>query len=127
VAGTVVRFDRVNPHSLIFIDQRTEDGQTQRWVIDGPAPNQLARMGIPEDFLKAGDAIEVCGSVLKEEFERARQTASSPVYGSARPISGHLLVMPNGKRRVWSDYGVLEKCLKPGEDRETLRRETFGR
>lgn len=43
------------------------------------------------------------------------------------PLSGHLLVMPNGQRRFWSDYGVLDKCLNPGEDKETLRREAFGR
>jgi hypothetical protein len=34
--------------------------------------------------------------------------------------------MPNGKRRYWSDYGVLEKCLNPGESAETLRREALG-
>jgi len=39
--------------------------------------------------------------------------------------SGHLLVMPDGKRRFWSDYGVLEKCLNPGENKETLREEAF--
>ena len=36
-------------------------------------------------------------------------------------------VMPNGKRRYWSDYRVLDKCLNPGESTETLRREAFGR
>jgi hypothetical protein len=126
VKGTVVRFDRVNPHSLIFIDQTSADGQIQRWAVDGPAPNALARMGVAEDVLKAGDVIEICGSVMKEEFERARQKSSTS-FISGRPISGHLLVMPDGRRRVWSDYGVLEKCLNPGEDKEQLRRESFGR
>src|SRR4029450_5980758 len=65
VKGTVVRFDRVNPHSRIFLDQTKEDGQTQRWAVDGPAPNALARMGLGEDFLKAGDVLEVCGFALK--------------------------------------------------------------
>jgi hypothetical protein len=30
-------------------------------------------------------------------------------------MNGHLLVMPDGKRRFWSDYGLLDKCLNPGE------------
>src|SRR5262245_4626986 len=64
--GTVVRFERVNPHSRILLDQQMEDGRVQRWAVDGPGPNPLARMGIDENFLKAGDAIEVCGFVLKE-------------------------------------------------------------
>ena len=128
--GTVVRFDLVNPHVRFFLDQTKEDGQTQRWLVDGPPSNNLARMRIGPDFLKAGDVIEVCGFVLKEEVasQRALPPASSnPSVLSGRPLSGHLLVMPNGKRQFWSDYGVLEKCLNPGESKEALRREAFGR
>src|SRR3954466_3975224 len=66
VKGTVVRFERVNPHSRIFVDA-TEHGRVQQWVVDGPAPNALARMGLGDDFLKAGDIIEVCGFGLKED------------------------------------------------------------
>jgi hypothetical protein len=120
VKGTVTRFERVNPHSLVFIEQKNADGQTLHWAVDGPGPLQLARMGVPTDYLKAGDVIEVCGSVMKEEFERARQTSNSAPVGSARPIIGHLLVMPDGKRRAWSGYGVLDKCLKPGEDQASV-------
>ena len=130
VKGTVVRFDRVNPHVRFFLDQTGEDGQTQRWTVDGPASNNVARMGIGEDFLKAGDVIEVCGFVLKQEAVSQRPlppAGSKPDVWSGRPFSGHLLVMPNGKRRYWSDYGVLDKCLNPGESTEALRREAFGR
>jgi hypothetical protein len=130
VKGTVVRFDLVNPHVRIVLDQRAEDGQTQRWVVDGPPSNNLARMGIGPDFLKAGDVIEVCGFVLKEEFASQRalpQPNPNPNTLPGRALSGHLLEMPGGKRRYWSDYGVLHKCLNPGEDVETLRREAFGK
>jgi hypothetical protein len=130
VKGTVVRFDLVNPHVRFFLEQRGEDGQMQRWVVDGPPSNNLARMGIGPDFLKAGDVIEVCGFVLKEEFasQRSLQQANShPNALSWRALSGHLLVMPGGKRRYWSDYGVLHKCLNPGENIESLRREAFGK
>lgn len=119
VKGTVVRFDPVTPHARFVLDQTKEDGQTQRWVVEGPPSNNLARMGVSPDFLKAGDIIEVCGFVLKEEV--------APNASPGRLLSGHLLVMPTGKRRYWTDYGVLDKCLNPGEDRETLRREAFGR
>jgi Family of unknown function (DUF6152) len=130
VKGTVVRFDLVNPHVRFFLDQAREDGQMQRWAVDGPPSNNLARMGIGPDFLKAGDVVEVCGFALKEGVASQRshpQASSKPNVLSGRTLSGHLLVMPDGKRQYWSDYGVLEKCLNPGEDRETLRREAFGR
>jgi hypothetical protein len=130
VKGTVVRFDLVNPHVRFVLDQALEDGQTQRWVVDGPALNGLARMGLGPEFLKPGDVIEVCGFALREGVESQRrndQAGSSPNVRSGRALSGHLLVMPNGQRRFWSDYGALEKCLEPGETRETLRREAFGK
>ena len=130
VKGTVVRFDRINPHVRFFLDQTKADGQTQRWVVDGPPGTNVERLGIGPDFLKAGDVIEVCGFVLKAETASQRalpDAGAKPTVLSGRALSGHLLVMPNGKRRFWSDYGVLEKCLNPGEDKETLRREAFGR
>jgi hypothetical protein len=117
VKGTVVRFDRIDPHVRFLLDQTGEDGKTQRWAVDGPPSNNVYRLGIGEDFLKAGDVVEVCGFALKEE--------AKPDVLADRPFSGHLLVMPNGKRRFWSNYGVLDKCLNPGEKVETLRREAF--
>ena len=130
VKGTIVRFDRITPHVRFVLDQALEDGHTQRWVVDGPALNGLARMGLGPEFLKPGDVIEVCGFALREGVESQRrndQAGSSPNVPSGRALSGHLLVMPDGQRRFWSDYGVLEKCLEPGESRETLRREAFGK
>src|SRR5688572_29447820 len=103
--GTVIRFDRVAPHARIHIEQKN-GGKTQRWSIDGPAPNALNRMGIGEDFLKVGDEVEVCGFPLKSEFEAqsAAALSANPNLPLGRAFSGHVLVMPNGKRRFWSDY-----------------------
>ena len=129
VKGTVVLFERVNPHSLIFLDQTREDGQIQRWAVDGPGPTQLDRMGVDKDFLKAGDVIEVCGFVTKEGVASQRALANSSLSlksstpnTQGRIINGHLLVMPDGKRRFWSDCGLLDKCLRPGEKREDVGR-----
>lgn len=118
VKGTVVRFDRVNPHSLIFLDHTPEDGQTQRWAVDGPTLPALARMRIDADFLKAGDVIEVCGFPLKDAA--ATQRALDKLQ--ARVMSGHLVTMPDGKRWFWSDYGQLDRCLNPGETRADIVR-----
>ena len=117
VKGRVARFDLVNPHVRFYLDETKENGQTQQWIVEGPPSNNIARMRIGPDFLKTGDVIEVCGFTLKEE----------PNVSSGRVLSGHLLVMPAGKRQYWSDYGVLYKCLNPGEDAETFRRDAFGR
>jgi hypothetical protein len=130
IKGAVAHFDFANPHVRIYLDQKDASGKTQRWAVEGPPLNNLSRMRIGPEFLKAGDVVEVCGFVLKDDFASQpalRQTDANPNALSGRVLSGHLLVMPNGKRQFWSDYGVLYKCLNPGEDVETLRREAFGR
>ena len=80
IKGKVVRFDRVNPHSRIFLEQTKGDGQTERWAIEGPNLLQLTRMGIAEDVLKAGDVIEACGFALKADgvFQSAQSAPTPP-------------------------------------------------
>ena len=103
--GTVVRFERVNPHSVLYIDEKGNDGEVHRWAIEGPNLNQLTRMGIEKDALKAGDVIEACGYLLKRE-PQTPQNMSLPF------LTGELLVMPDGRKQAWLDYGH-HKCLGP--------------
>jgi hypothetical protein len=125
VKGVVVLFQRVNPHSMIFIDQKGTNGEVQRWAVEGPAINQLTRKGIEKDFLKVGDVIEACGYVTKDNIERTVNTepgerasisvslkAPTPTSVSGRLMDGELLVLPNGKKEVWSDYG-FHWCMGP--------------
>jgi hypothetical protein len=118
--GTVVLFERINPHSIIFIDQKTDNGPVQRWSVIGPQVNALDRMRAGKDFLKAGDVIEVCGFVLKEGIQSQGKATGASMEG--RPFNGHTLTMPDGKKWFWSDYGQIDKCLGAGETRESLMR-----
>ncbi len=129
VKGAVVRVERINPHSRILVDQETGDGQVRRWAVDGPAPAHLLRMGLDRDFLKAGDVIEVCGFMLQEDVaaRRARrEPADASLDDSAanpfdRFMNGNMLVMPDGRKRYWSDYGHLHQCLDPNDPEPLLR------
>ena len=123
VKGTIVLFQLGNPHSILIFDELRADGQTQRWAVEGPGPGslQLARTGI--DFkkaLKAGDIIEACGYVTKPGVESQRTISTEPISLSLKAttpksisgklMDGELLVMPDGHKQVWSDYGH-HKCL----------------
>jgi hypothetical protein len=122
--GTVVLFERINPHSIVFMDQKTGRGSIQRWAVTGPQVNVLDRMRVGKDFLKAGDLIEVCGFILKEGIQSQGKATGWSMEG--RVFNGHTLLMPNGKKWFWSDYGQLDKCLGQGETRESLiRRKEF--
>src|SRR5262245_47921223 len=54
VKGTIVQFHEINPHSFIFLDEKSADGQTRRWAIEGPSVLQLRRTGFVKDVLKPG-------------------------------------------------------------------------
>jgi hypothetical protein len=114
VKGTVVQVHQINPHSIIFLEQKDADGQSRRWAIEGPSILQLTRQGFARDLLKPGDVLEVCGYLPKDPI--VRQIASTDPAGistSGRLINAELLVMPDGREQNWGDYGV-HKCFAPG-------------
>jgi len=128
IKGTVVQFERVNPHSLIFIDEKLPDGQVRRWAVDGPSVPQLERKGLDQQLLAAGEVIEVCGFALKDAAaQRTFAKADDPSVAPSEPrmtgrvLNGTVVITPDGKKRVWSDYGQLQKCVSP-EDQSSLIR-----
>jgi hypothetical protein len=112
--GTVVRFDRINPHSIIAVEERPTDGQSRRWAVEGPDPGQLNRRGIPLDFLQVGDQVKVCGFPVKEEFlgrYASRDTDGVP----RRYVHGHLIVR-NKQKSVWGSYGTFGECIRTSNE-----------
>lgn len=129
IKGTVVRFERVNPHSLIFMDEKMPDGQVRRWAVDGPSVVQLERKGLDHEFLAAGQVIEVCGFTLKagvasqRTFPKTDEASAAPSEPSitGQVLNGTVVITPDGKKRVWSDYGQLQKCVSPEEQGSLIR------
>jgi hypothetical protein len=102
VKGVIARVAWVNPHSIVYVDEKRTDGTIQRWAAEGPAGWQLDRRGIGKDVFRVGDEIEVCGYTLKEE-----DTTSTNVSG--RVLAAEDVMLWDGKRRSWGDYG-RHKC-----------------
>ena len=114
VKGTIVQFHQINPHSFIYLEEKSADGQTHRWAVEGPSIRQLIRTGFSKDVLKPGDVVEVCGYLPKEAIMwqiASADTSSTSLAG--RLINAEVLVMPDGKQHSWGDYGV-HKCFEPG-------------
>ena len=112
--GSFVRIDRINPHSRIVIDQTLPNGDVERWTVDGPDVRRLDRMGIGEDFFAVGDQLEFCGFAMREEIIREREREGTNRLPNLF-INGNLLVMPNGDKWRWADYGQLPLCLSEDE------------
>src|SRR3569832_718975 len=64
VKGTIVQIHLINPHSIIYIEEKIADGSPRRWAVEGPGMFNLNRQG-RDKILKPGDEIEVCGYVPK--------------------------------------------------------------
>ena len=112
VKGTVVSFEPINPHIVLALEQRTEDGQVRRWTIEGSGLNVFNRYGPRADFLQPGDVIEVCGFALKAEVA----ARVPPPGGLSRPdLTGHMLQMPDGHLQFFGGYGKIENCIRPGD------------
>lgn len=126
ITGTVVRYEIGNPHTMIELEERTEEGQVKRWTIEGPIPGRIQRMGVDASFLTNGAVIEVCGFPPKAAVSARRSTDGPPPY-----VHGHMLVMPDGRWQPWGPYGQLENCVRPGDQapswRDFLNADPFAR
>jgi hypothetical protein len=69
--GEVVMMEWVNPHSWLHIDVQQEDGNVERWKVEGGAPSALLRRGWTRDTLPAGTKVRVEGFQAKDGSLRA--------------------------------------------------------
>jgi hypothetical protein len=61
VKGTVMEFEWANPHPMITLEVRTDDGKTEKWLIGGPAINRMEANGWTKTTVKPGDVITGTG------------------------------------------------------------------
>ena len=57
VKGTVVAFTWTNPHPMITVEVKTNDGKVEKWSIGGPAINRMEAGGWTRATVKPGDVI----------------------------------------------------------------------
>jgi hypothetical protein len=113
IEGTFVKFARVNPHSIVTVEETTQDGQVRLWDIEGADILGLERRGIGPDFFKAGDAVKFCAFPLKPEFADPSRNYESPPF-----VHGHVLVLSDGKTTMWGSYGVISECIRSAGDEQ---------
>jgi hypothetical protein len=61
VKGTVVEFAWENPHPMITLDVRADDGNVEKWMVGGPAISRMEANGWTKTTVKPGDAITGIG------------------------------------------------------------------
>jgi hypothetical protein len=61
VKGTVMEFAWENPHPMITLEVRTDDGKVEKWLVGGPAINRMEANGWNKSTVKKGDVITGSG------------------------------------------------------------------
>jgi hypothetical protein len=57
LAGTMTAFNWGNPHCLVHLDVRDDDGHMQHWTLEMSSTSTMARRGWAKDTLKQGDQL----------------------------------------------------------------------
>ena len=61
VKGTVMDFAWENPHPMITLEVKTDDGKVEKWLVGGPAINRMEANGWTKTTVKRGDVITGTG------------------------------------------------------------------
>jgi hypothetical protein len=61
VKGKITDFQFINPHVLIYIEAKNQDGTMEKWTCEATSPNLLYRRGWTKTTLKPGDEITASG------------------------------------------------------------------
>lgn len=61
VKGTVTAFTWSNPHPMISLDVRGDNGAIEKWTVGGPAINRMSASGWSNTTVKPGDVITGIG------------------------------------------------------------------
>ena len=59
--GVVTDFEFVNPHSIVHLDVKEQDGKTDSWLVFIAPPVMLSKIGWNKNTVKPGDQITVSG------------------------------------------------------------------
>jgi hypothetical protein len=71
MAGTVTEVEWRNPHVILHLDTKYGGTSVANWNVETLGPILLMRLGLNQDFIKAGDAINMTVCVAKDGTMKA--------------------------------------------------------
>jgi hypothetical protein len=84
--GTVVKWFWSNPHCLLTLDVKGDDGQTVQWIAETQAPNSIYGSGYRKDSFKPGDMVTVVLQPTKNGKPNGR--LSSAILADGTKLGG---------------------------------------
>jgi hypothetical protein len=80
--GTVVKWFWSNPHCLLTLDVKGDDGQNVEWIAETQAPNSIYGSGYRKDSFKPGDVVTVTLQPTKNGKPNGRLTKATLADGT---------------------------------------------
>jgi len=89
ISGTVKRFDWQNPHPLLLVDVKNENGEMETWAVEFHPPNVMNRgVGWNHSTFKPGDQVTIYGHPEKK---------SVPIVNGMKSLRPVKVTMPTGQ------------------------------
>ena len=83
--GVVTEVDWQNPHVILHLDVKNADGNTARWNVETWHLQGMRRLGLNQDFVKAGDPVEMTVFIAKDGTQKAELESITLPTGTAYP------------------------------------------
>jgi hypothetical protein len=72
IKGTVKNWLWSNPHCLLTIDVKGDDGQDVQWIVETQAPSSIYPAGYRKDSFKPGDQVTIALQPAKNNHPNGR-------------------------------------------------------
>ena len=95
--GTVTQWIYSNPHCLLSIDVKGEDGTVVRWLAETQAPNIMYPAGYRRDSFKFGDEVTVTVEPVKNGQPVGRIQTVVLANGTTLGGTGSVAIPPPNK------------------------------
>jgi Family of unknown function (DUF6152) len=86
ISGTVKEFRFVNPHTILIVKVKGQDGVGRDWTLEGGAPGLQFRDGMTANSLKPGDEIMVTINPLHGGAEGGSYLPLQVKFKDGRPV-----------------------------------------
>src|SRR5712691_4800380 len=86
ISGTVREFRFVNPHSVLIVEVKNQDGAARDWTLEGPAPGIMLRQGVTANTFRPGDSFK--GTISPLHSGEAGGSYFPPQVDLSNPVAG---------------------------------------
>lgn len=89
VKGTVTKWFWANPHCILKLDVKADDGQVAHWVVETQPPQSIVPGGFSQQTFKPGDVVTITLEPVKNGLPLGRMLGAVLPDGT-KLATGHL-------------------------------------